>query len=229
MDDSRDTYVLIGGCLLAFGASFVNVVALLELSTSVAHLTGDTARLAVDLSSGAAGHARDEAVRVATAVAAFMGGALISGFVIHQPNLELSKPYGRVVIGIGALLVGASLMATTRPVGAVAAAALACGLQNAMATRYGQVILRTTHVTGLLTDLGVALGIKLRGGRVPTHGLIVPALVCSAFFAGALVGGYVVRTFAAAWLTWAGVTYMVGGAVWSVLKRTVLSAAARRA
>jgi|GEM_PF-5134493 len=40
----------------------------------------------------------------------------------------------------------------------------ACGFQNALATHYG-LVLRTTHVTGLLTDLGTNLGMRLRGHR----------------------------------------------------------------
>jgi uncharacterized membrane protein YoaK (UPF0700 family) len=37
-------------------------------------------------------------------------------------------------------------------------ASAVCGLQNALATTYSGAIIRTTHVTGIFTDLGIMLG-----------------------------------------------------------------------
>jgi uncharacterized membrane protein YoaK (UPF0700 family) len=37
-------------------------------------------------------------------------------------------------------------------------ASLACGLQNALTTHFSSAVVRTTHVTGLLTDVGIILG-----------------------------------------------------------------------
>ena len=42
-------------------------------------------------------------------------------------------------------------------------ASAACGLQNALATTYSGAIIRTTHVTGIFTDLGIMLGSVLSG------------------------------------------------------------------
>ena len=42
-------------------------------------------------------------------------------------------------------------------------ASAACGLQNALATTYSGAIVRTTHVTGIFTDLGIMLGAIFRG------------------------------------------------------------------
>ncbi len=36
--------------------------------------------------------------------------------------------------------------------------ALACGLQNGMCTTFSGAVIRTTHVTGILTDIGLILG-----------------------------------------------------------------------
>jgi uncharacterized membrane protein YoaK (UPF0700 family) len=41
---------------------------------------------------------------------------------------------------------------------------MACGLQNALATQYSAAVVRTTHITGIVTDLGIALG-KFVAGR----------------------------------------------------------------
>lgn len=43
------------------------------------------------------------------------------------------------------------------------ACALACGLQNALTSKYSGNVIRTTHLTGATTDLGIAFGHILRG------------------------------------------------------------------
>jgi uncharacterized membrane protein YoaK (UPF0700 family) len=44
-------------------------------------------------------------------------------------------------------------------------ASAACGLQNAMVSTYSGAIIRTTHITGTVTDLGAMIGQYLRGHR----------------------------------------------------------------
>lgn len=221
MTTKRNLYALAGGCLLAFGASVVNVAFLMRTETSVSHLTGDLSRLAMDLSAYSVGTFSD-AARVATAVLGFVLGAVLAGFVIHQPNLELARPYGRTVILIGLLLLASDFLLPDHDRLSIGLAALACGMQNALATRYRQVVLRTTHITGLLTDLGASLGMKLRGRDIPTHAILVPAAMCTAFFAGALTGGYGALQHAAPLLAIVGTGYVLCGVIWSVLKRTIL-------
>ena len=40
-----------------------------------------------------------------------------------------------------------------------------CGLQNALGTMYGSAIIRTTHMTGAATDIGLGLGHILRSRK----------------------------------------------------------------
>ena len=49
---------------------------------------------------------------------------------------------------------------------ALPVAAFASGLQNALATKYKGVILRTTHVSGIVTDFGQSLGMRMAGQHV---------------------------------------------------------------
>ncbi len=41
-------------------------------------------------------------------------------------------------------------------------AAIACGMQNALCTSYSGAILRTTHLTGACTDIGISIGHEFR-------------------------------------------------------------------
>merc|ERR1711981_773115 len=56
------------------------------------------------------------------------------------------------------ILVGTTFLAAEGHWTAKFLAAAACGLQNAMTTHWGGAVTRTTHVTGLFTDVGLLLG-----------------------------------------------------------------------
>lgn len=49
------------------------------------------------------------------------------------------------------------------------------GLQNAIITKVSDARIRTTHVTGLVTDLGIELGKLVYWNRTPEHGAPVRA------------------------------------------------------
>lgn len=59
------------------------------------------------------------------------------------------------------------------------------GLQNAMVSHYKGTIIRTTHLSGVLTDIGLALGYKARGLIVEKRRIVLHLLI----FAGFLLGG----------------------------------------
>ena len=67
-------------------------------------------------------------------------------------------------------------------------ASAACGLQNAMATVYSGSSIRTTHVSGLFTDLGIMLGVRLRGHPIDTRKMTLYLLLIVGFVAGGVLG-----------------------------------------
>lgn len=213
--------ILAGGCCLAFGAAFANVGVVLETGVSVSHLTGDISRLSMDLSQWSPA-AVLEAGRVAAAALSFFLGAVLSGYVIHHPSLDLARPYGRAIIGIGLLFIVAGLLIPHVPVLGIAAAAFGCGLQNSLSTNYEGIILRTTHLTGLVTDCGSALGMRLRGYHVPPRLFLVPALLGFCFLAGGICSGLMFFRLPFDVVTFAGCAYIAAGLGLSVAKRMLL-------
>jgi len=212
--------MLAGGCALAALAGAVNAVFMIRLGTSVSHQTGDLSRLAIDVG---AGQDLGGPVRfVLAALTGFVAGATLSGFTIHHPTLELSRPYGRAVGGIGLALIGAWVCLGRADAFAVGMSGAACGFQNALATHYRGVVLRTTHATGLLTDLGVSLGMRLRGHDVRAWKIGLPLMLVLGFSAGATSGAAVAVALGDDALLALGVLYLVGGIGWSLLKRSVL-------
>ncbi|MDQ8202136.1 YoaK family protein [Pelagicoccus sp. SDUM812003] len=211
-------HVLLGGCFLAFGAAFVNVGFILQTGASVSHLTGDLTRVAIELSSIDTAVGRSLA-RVGLATLGFIAGAFVSGYLLHASKLEMRKPYGRVISGIGLMLLLAFGLMDWSVEAAIGLSGVACGLQNALATRYRGSILRTTHVTGLLTDLGVMLGMRSRSRNIEGWRIGVPFFLSLSFFLGSLAGAFGSYHLQSHWLLVAGFGYLIGGMGWSLAKR----------
>jgi uncharacterized membrane protein YoaK (UPF0700 family) len=213
---ARPAWVLLGGCLLAFLAAAVNADFMLRLGISISHLTGDLSRITID--SVKAGPSR-EASMLLLSVTGFVGGAATGGFFIHHPSLELGRPYGRSLIAIGGLLLISQAVAPQSALLACFLAAAACGFQNSLATRFRGVILRTTHITGLLTDLGQGIGMKLRGHQIELWKITTPFLLGASFALGATAGA-ILNVFYHLPVTvlCAGI-YIAGGLGWSLWKR----------
>lgn len=211
--------VIAGGCALAFGAAFANTGLVLRTGTSVSHLTGDMAKLTISLARWSPALLPDIS-RVAAAAACFLLGALVAGVLIHHPVLDVSRPYGRTVSGIGALFLVSCFLVPHRPVMAIGLAAMGCGVQNALASHYRGIVLRTTHLTGMFTDLGITLGMRIRGHDVPRWKIAVPALLITSFVAGGFAGAV---AHAVGWdaIRIAGISYVVAGIGWSIAKRVV--------
>ena len=210
-------FFLSGGCGLAFGAAFANTGLVLHTGTSVSHLTGDVARMTINLARWSPSMF-GELLRVGVAAGLFLVGATLAGFVIHHPNLDLARPYGRTITSIGCLLLIAYFCVAQLPIVSIGLAAFACGLQNALATHYRGVILRTTHLTGMMTDFGVTLEMRFRGYDVPGWKIRVPAMLMVSFFLGGVLAAYFHFSGYDAIMI-AGIGYVFSGIGWSIWKR----------
>ena len=185
-------WVWVGAAALSCVAGIVNVVGFLGFQhQAITHLTGNTSLLAASLTNGDWRAAR----HLFSAMAAFVAGAALGGLIVQDSTLRLGRRYG-VALSIEALLLALAvpLFQHQFAAGAVCAA-LACGLQNAMATTYSGAVVRTTHVSGMFTDLGIMLGHALRGMPLARRRLGLCVLVISFFFAGGLLGAVLFARF----------------------------------
>ena len=197
----------------------MNTGFLLSAGTSVSHLTGDIARIGSGLFS--VSHAEDGLLaKVTLASIGFISGATISGFLLHHPTLELSRPYGRTLSVLGVFLIAAYFVQTSVPLLSIGIASAVCGAQNALANRYRGVVLRTTHLTGLFTDFGIHLGMKLRGHDIESWKLLIPLWITFSFLLGAIVSSFFFLHKRTDWLLLSGIGYISGGIIRSIYKRT---------
>jgi uncharacterized membrane protein YoaK (UPF0700 family) len=187
MNILKPKLVVVCGCLLAFFVSAVNAGFVTAANTSVCHMTGDISRIALNLTSLNRSHL-PEFILIGTAMLGFLAGATISGAAVHHPRIDLTRPYGRMITFIGLLLLTAHWLLPRNANASIGLGALACGMQNALATRYRGIVLRTTHLTGLLTDLGVSMGMRLRGHAISNENIRIPAMLIASFLLGAAAG-----------------------------------------
>lgn len=163
-------------------SGMVNVVGYLGFEhQAITHLTGTTTLLGA---ATARGDFRS-GMHLLLMILSFLGGAVLSGVIIRDSTLQLGRRYG-VALAIEAILLLAAVPLFERAqIAGAAFAAAAIGLQNAMTATYSGTLVRTSHLTGMFTDLGVFLGHRLRG----VHGEPRRLWLCLAIIGGFLAGG----------------------------------------
>lgn len=177
-----------GAMALAAMAGFVNSSALAVFHSPVSHMSGTVSHLGIDLASGR----WMDAWGSVGIVCGFVLGAMLAGVLVGAWKLIPGRAYGVAMVVEGlALGIAAGLLVNGRAGVGLTVVALACGLQNAMSSSYCGLMIRTTHVTGTVTDIGVILGHWLRHRQIQAWKLA---------FLGGLVLSFGIGGWAGAWL-----------------------------
>lgn len=210
--------VALGGMGLATLAGYVNACMLALFKIPVSHTTGALTHLGLDLVEG---QGRDLAI-TGLVVGGFFTGAVLSGMVVGGRELAPGRRYGIALMIEALLILAAARLAGAGSLVALPVAALACGLQNAMAASYRGLVVRTTHTTGLITDLGVLVGQRLRGERPARGAAVLLVLLVMGFLAGVVAGGLMAhgeepRPDAIGWAAWP--TLLAGALYWFLRHR----------
>jgi uncharacterized membrane protein YoaK (UPF0700 family) len=128
------------------------------------------------------------AFHFAAIIGSFVAGTVLSGVLIQDSALQLGRRYGVALFLESMLLCAAVPLLQHGEIFGIYAASCACGLQNAMVSTFSGAVIRTTHVSGMLTDLGIFLGHTLRGLPVDPRRLRLCFLVISGFLCGGIAG-----------------------------------------
>jgi len=183
-------WVWIGAVLLACVAGMVNVIGYLGFEhQAVSHLTGTTSLLGAAIAQGDL----RALIHLWGVLVAFCLGAMLSGLIIQDQALQLGRRYGVVLALEAVLLIAAIPLFKQEQIWGALLAAVACGLQNAMVTTYSGAAVRTTHLSGMFTDLGIGLGHLLRGMPLPVRRLTLSGLIITGFVGGGVLGAWLYR------------------------------------
>jgi uncharacterized membrane protein YoaK (UPF0700 family) len=180
-------WILAGGFALSAIGGCVNAVGLLGFHRqALSHMSGTLTGVGISLALG-----HDGMLLQALAVLiSFFFGAFVSGFVVQQSTLQLGRRYGLALALESVLLfLAVYFLRENHRVGDYLAA-MACGLQNGMATSYSGAVIRTTHVTGIVTDLGIALGHFVRNQPVEWRRIRLYGILLLGFGCGSFLGGF---------------------------------------
>ena len=177
-------WVEVGAFLLAMLAGSVNAVGLLGFQhQSVSHLSGTATLLGADLVK-----LDPEIWHLAGVLFSFLLGAVVSGVLLGNTALKLGRHYSFALVLEGALLLVAMLVLQQGSLSGHYLASAACGLQNALVTTYSGALIRTTHLTGLFTDLGIMIGLRLRGQPFDRRKALLYLLIIAGFILGGGMG-----------------------------------------
>jgi uncharacterized membrane protein YoaK (UPF0700 family) len=165
---------------LAFQAGAVNTGGFLACHRFVSHVTGFATFFGLE----AAQSRFSEAMGMLTVPLFFLGGAMLSAFFIDRKRLRGERPRYALVLGaIATIFMAVSLggnygqfgafgepLELTRDYALLSLLCLACGMQNGLVSTASGHVIRTTHLTGLTTDLG--LGIVRSMSAMPGHQML---------------------------------------------------------
>lgn len=193
-----------GWFALAFAGGAVNATALAACRRFVSHVTGSLTHLAMDYAS------MRLVFDYGAVLASFVVGAMASAWFIEGRRRRGKQPFVMLPFAlVSATLVLAGVCGQLGVFGAFGTTvetnadfvllgllAFAMGLQNATVTNISGMMVRTTHMTGPLTDFSMALGAFFATPEVrdEVRGVLrLRALKITGFVAGAFVAAVVAR------------------------------------
>ena len=176
--------ILIGTSALAFNAGYVNGWTYQFHNTPVSHVTGTTTYAGVYIGLG---DWNSFAINFAI-ITSYVFGSAITGFLMPENSFQLGREYGPLFL-IGSFLFALACVAVyydEKSEYCNYLAAMACGLQNGITSKYSGNIIRTTHVTGTATDVGLVLGRMIRGNKKEFWKLQVLLPIYTSFLLGSV-------------------------------------------
>lgn len=193
------------GSVLAFVAGAINAGGFLAVQRYTSHMTGIVSAIADDLFLG---HTVLAMAGVSSLLAFLAGAATTAALINWARRRDMQGEFAIALLVEAALLLIFGVMGANLElyvdVFVPSTVLLLCfimGLQNAMITKISRSEIRTTHVTGVVTDLGIEIGRLLYWNRDPTPAGLQPvradrqklatlSAILGMFFLGGLTGAW---------------------------------------
>lgn len=188
------------GMVLAFVAGAANAGGFVAVRQYTSHMTGIVSAMADDIAAGVF----DLAAAGLGALVAFVAGAACCALIVNYARRrEMHSVYALPLLLEAMLLLAFGVLGTwlasVEVLVVPATIALLCfmmGLQNAVVTKLSNAEIRTTHITGVVTDIGIELGKALYPNRDATAAPVLAnrgrlrllAMLALCFFTGGIAG-----------------------------------------
>ena len=200
--------------MLSFVAGIVNISGVLAIQTLTTNVTGHFAFFSEEFAQ--ANYAT--AFSFLLYILAFLAGAFVSGFLVEwvfrrNPEVSHAAPmFLEIVVLLTAVFLGINNQIDK---GQIACFLLfAMGLQNALVTKVSKATVRTTHLTGLFTDLGIELSQlffykqKAESEKL-SRSIRLRLVIIVFFFLGCVIGGFLFQYYDIKALLFAAATLVI--------------------
>lgn len=146
--------------MLCFLGGFINTVSIVKYSYTVSHFTGHISKTAINIGEGNF----SEVFKILSIIIAFILGSTISGYLVDGREFNLRRRYGysMLILGMGLLILYFSVKDTWLFFYYLP---FMVGVQNGLFISYKGVVVRTSHISGSITDAGVYFGHCLKGKK----------------------------------------------------------------
>ena len=207
--------MLIWICMLSFIGGYVDVYGLITVAFPLTHFTGSVAKLAM---KGLEIRIDKEIFQLAVALFFFVFGNILAGLFIGERHFSLRKRYGLIFMILGTsialifhLFHGDKSFAYLL--------SIAVGIQNGLFITYKGILVRTSHLTGALSDLGVYIGYLLRGKQVVTWKIFYYILSLLSFFFGGIISKVMYNLYGKESVYIVSLGYILIGASYLILRK----------
>jgi uncharacterized membrane protein YoaK (UPF0700 family) len=197
---------------LSFIAGIVNIAGLLSVATLTTNVTGHFAFFAEEIAL----KNYSKAITIVVYILFFLLGAFVSNFLVEiftktRPRIAHAFPITLEII----ILVFVGLSEGVHPNYIAYALLFSMGLQNALVTKISESTVRTTHLTGLFTDLGIELSQlffykKASELQRLKRNIFLRLSIIAFFFLGCVLGGLFYSDFKLKIMLFAAFVLIIG-------------------
>jgi len=170
--------------IMAAIAGYINSIMLVEFGMPVSQMTG----IASHMSESGFYFEWQTFITSVLILVSFIGGAFLSGLIIGHSQYQENRSYGVALLINSFTLLLSTLFAFYVSTLALIFSAIACGLQNAMVASYKGLQVRTTHITGISTDIGVHLAHRFKDKTPFSWKVWLLFCILAGFILGGLMG-----------------------------------------
>jgi uncharacterized membrane protein YoaK (UPF0700 family) len=186
--------------LLSVTAGFVNVTGFLAFMVLTTNVTGHVALFAEKLTQGDFNAARVVGLWMLMFFLGAFSSSLFTGKIGRDRSYAYTIPISieiliLIAVGTYGFSYDKSVIKTEFFAGSLL---FAMGLQNALVSLISGSVVRTTHLTGMFTDLGIELAEKIQLKKNPNkqalnQKIMLRIVIISFFFLGGISGGYLYK------------------------------------
>lgn len=200
--------------MLSFVAGVVNISGVLSIQTLTTNVTGHFAFFSEEFVKGS----YRSAIDFLSYILAFLFGAFLCGFLIEwmlkvKPRISHAIPmFFEMTILVFVALASRKEVLSSEWIARFLLTSM--GIQNALVTKVSQATVRTTHLTGLFTDLGIEMSQLLFHrskieGRTLSRSIQLRFAIISFFFFGGVLGGFLYYQIALNTVLFASVALLI--------------------